>query len=210
MFQGREFTLCYITGENDVASVSRAALLAAAVDCGVDLIQIRQKHPPVAARALMQLAAPVVESARGSRSHVVINDRVDIALALGAAGAHLGAQSLPARIVRPIVTQDFLIGVSCHSLAEALEAEAAGADYLLLGPVFETPSKLAYGPPLGLDRFGQIASKIEIPTLALGGITLERVKPCLESGAAGIAAIRLFEEAPSLPERVAKLRAARG
>lgn len=159
-------------------------------------------------RPLMRLAEPAILRSRNGPSRIVINGRLDVALALGATGVHLGRDALPAECARAIAPVDFLVGVSCHSLEETRAAESAGADYLLLGPVFETPSKLAYGPPLGLRRFSQIVAQIKTPTLALGGITIERVKPCLEAGADGIAAIRLFEDAPSLARRVADLRTA--
>lgn len=197
------FNLCYIT--SDQTALSLAPLLDEAIACGVDLIQIRRKF--METRPLMRLAEPAIRRARGGASRVIINGRLDVALALGAAGVHLGHDALPADPVRAIAPPDFLVGVSCHSLEEAEAAESARADYLLLGPVFETPSKLAYGPPLGLDRFGQIVAQIKTPALALGGITVERVKACLEAGAAGIAAIRLFEDAPSLSRRVAELYA---
>ncbi|MGH9345563.1 MAG: thiamine phosphate synthase [Terriglobia bacterium] len=199
------FRLCYITDHKKPEDQLLPALLTEAIGCGIDLIQIRQKF--METRPLMRLAGPAIDRARGTLSRVVINDRLDMALALGAAGVHLGSHSLPARAVRPVVPPGFLVGVSCHSLEEAEAAELAGADYLLLGPVFETPSKRAYGPPLGLDLFRQIAAQVKTPTLALGGITLDRVKPCLDAGAAGIAAIRLFKDAPSLAGRVAELRA---
>ncbi len=205
------FRLCYITaslqaGESsDLAASPLPALLTEAIRCGIDLIQVRQRF--METRPLMELAGPAIDSARGTSSRIVINDRLDVALALSAAGVHLGNHSLPAQAVRPIAPPDFLVGVSCHSFEDAQAAESAGVDYLLLGPVFETPSKPTYGPPLGLDRFRQIAAQVKTPTLALGGITLDRVKPCLDAGAAGIAAIRLFEDAPSLAGRVDELQA---
>ena len=101
---------------------------------------------------------------------------------------------------------DVLVGVSCHSMEEALKAEAAGANYILLGPVFDTPSKRRYGPPLGLNKLSEVANRIRIPVLALGGITVERVRPCLEAGATGIAGIRLFQEGPSIADRIRVLR----
>lgn len=156
---------------------------------------------------MLHLTEAAVARASGSASRVVVNDRLDVALAAGAAGVHLGQHSMPARRVRAIAPPGFLVGVSCHSLEEAATAESAGADYLLLGPVFETPSKLAYGPPLGLEKFGEIASRLRTPILALGGVTPDRVKACIDAGAAGIAAIRMFEEADSLAALVSQLRA---
>ena len=172
------------------------------------MVQIREKD--LAARDLLDLAKAAVAAAnrRGSEgSRVVVNDRLDVALAAEAHGVHLGTQSMPADVVRRSVPQDFLVGVSCHSLQEALAAGAAGADYLLLGPIFETPSKLAYGSPLGLARLREVALHVKTPVLALGGITVDRVKACLEAGAAGIAAIRLFQDCDSLEARVRELRA---
>ncbi len=140
-------------------------------------------------------------------ARVVVNDHVDVALAGGADGAHLAAHSMPVQVVRRFVPRAFLIGVSCHSLGEAMAAESGGADYLVLGPVFETPSKLGYGPPLGLEELRNITSRIRIPVLALGGITVERIRPCLEAGASGIAGIRIFQDCESVQERVRELRA---
>ena len=138
---------------------------------------------------------------------MVVNDRVDVALAAGADGVHLGAHSMPAQVVRRFAPRPFVIGVSCHSLAEAMAAESGGADYLVLGPVFETPSKLGYGPPLGLEKLRNVTSRIRIPVLALGGITVDRIRPCLEAGASGIAGIRIFQDCESVQERVRELRA---
>ncbi len=142
-----------------------------------------------------------------ARARVVVNDRLDVALAAGAGGVHLGGQSMPVSTVRQAAPHPFVIGVSCHSLGEAIAAESAGADYLLLGPVFETPSKLKYGPPLGLDELRKVTAQVRRPVLALGGITVERVRPCLEAGAAGIAGIRIFQECESIEALVRELRA---
>jgi thiamine-phosphate pyrophosphorylase len=107
--------------------------------------------------------------------------------------------------VRAIVPADFLVGASCHSFEDVLDAESAGADYVLLGPIFETPTKLAYGPPLGLTPLREATGRAAIPVYALGGLTVDRGVQCLEAGAAGIAGIRIFQNAASLPQLLAEL-----
>jgi thiamine-phosphate pyrophosphorylase len=174
----------------------------------VDLVQIREKD--LATRELLDLVKAAVDSASEQSTggtRVVVNDRLDVALVAAAHGVHLGMRSIPTQVVRAHVPGDFLVGVSCHSLEEALAAQSAGADYLLLGPVYETPSKLPFGPPLGLAKLRAVTSRVSLPVLAVGGITLERVRPCLAHGAGGIAGIRIFQDCKSLEARVRELRA---
>jgi thiamine-phosphate pyrophosphorylase len=199
------FQLGYITDRRSLHGTSLESFLCETIRAGVDLIQIREKD--LSTRELISLTEQAVSCASGSASRIVVNDRLDVALSVGAAGVHLGHHSMPTRAVRAIVPQGFLIGVSCHSLEDAVAAESEGADYILFGPVFETPSKLPYGPPLGLQKLQEVTARVKAPVLALGGITLERVKPCLEAGARGIAGIRIFQDASSLPELITELRA---
>lgn len=199
-------SLCYITDGRSLAPKPLLPRIQEAIHAGVDLVQIREKH--LATRELLELAKAAVDAALGTATRIVVNDRLDVALAAGAAGVHLGRQSLPARVVRQQVSKDFLVGVSCHSLQEARSAASAGADYVVLGPIFATPSKLAYGPPLGLQKLREVTAQVKIPVLALGGITLERVRSCLAAGAAGIAGISIFQNCESLQCRVQELRAA--
>ena len=196
--------ICYITDRKSLPGRSLEAFAPEVIAAGVDLIQIREKD--LETRALLNLALNLVAASQGHASRVVINDRLDVALAAGAAGVHLGRLSLPAQQVRRIVPQDFQVGASCHSVTEVRAAEEAGANYVLLGPIFETPSKLGYGPPLGLESLRRAASMVSIPILALGGITVERAWQCREAGAAGFAGIRIFQEAPSVARRVQELR----
>jgi thiamine-phosphate pyrophosphorylase len=124
---------------------------------------------------------------------ILVNTRVDIALAAGAAGVHLPSGSPPPRYWRAITPPDFLIGVSCHTLEEVRAAEQDGADYTLFGPVFAPRSKSADLPPRGLDRLAEAARAVGIPVLALGGITRQNESECTSAGAAGVAAIALFQ-----------------
>lgn len=196
--------ICYITDRKSLPGRSLETFAPEVIKAGVDLIQVREKD--LETRALLDLAQCLVTASQGHASRVVINDRVGVALAAGAAGVHLGHQSLPTAAVRRIVPLEFQIGVSCHSAAEVRAAQEAGANYVLLGPIFKTPSKIAYGPPLGLEALRQAAAEVGIPVLALGGITVDRARRCRDAGAAGIAGIRLFQEAPSVERRVQELR----
>jgi thiamine-phosphate pyrophosphorylase len=136
----------------------------------------------------------------------MVNDRLDVALAAKAHGVHLGTRSMPVELVRSLEPQEFVVGVSCHSLEESLTAQAAGADYILLGPIFATPSKLAYGPPLGLAKLRELTLQVTIPVFALGGISRDRAAICLQNGAAGIAGIRIFQDCDSVEALVRELR----
>jgi len=198
------FKLCYITDRLALRPAPLLGFIRKAIQAGVDLIQIREKD--LGTRPLAELVKAAVESARGVGTRVLVNDRLDVGLAAGAAGVHLGTRSVPPRAVRKHVPAGFLVGVSCHSVEDALEAESAGADYVLLGPVFATPSKLHYGAPLGIEKLREAAGRVKIPVLALGGITVERVRPCLEAGATGIAGISVFQTCDSLDQRVRELR----
>ena len=197
--------LCYITDRLALGAKPLMPLIQDSVRSAVDLIQIREKD--LAARPLVELVRAAVECARGTGTRVVVNDRLDVALAVGAHGVHLGTQSLPALAVRRWVPDNFLIGVSCHSIEEALAAEAAAGDYIVLGPIFATLSKLAYGLPLGLGKLREVAARVQVPLLALGGMDIQRVKPCLAAGATGIAGISIFQNSDSLQARVRELRA---
>ena len=197
--------LCYITDRRALEPKPLLPRIQEAIRLGVDLVQIREKDLPT--RELLELVGAAADAARARATRLVVNDRLDIALVAGADGVHLGTQSIPARAVWNIVPEGFLIGVSCHSRQDVLAAEAAGADYVALGPIFETPSKFAYGPPLGLDVLRDTASDARIPLLALGGISVERVRACLDAGASGIAGIRIFQDAGSFEVRMRELRA---
>jgi thiamine-phosphate pyrophosphorylase len=175
---------------------------------GVDWVQLREKE--LEGRALGELARQAMEAA-GGQTRLIVNDRLDVAIAAAAGGVHLGGQSLPVEAVRRWcraggVPAGFLVGASCHSLGEARAAERDGADYILFGPVFATPAKLPFGPPQGLERLEEVCRNAGIPVLAIGGVTIENAGACFARGARGIAAIRLFQQAQDPAAVVARLR----
>lgn len=181
------------TTPDDPQFLNVLRLVEAAVAARVPLFQIREKALP--ARVLFQLVVRAVEITRGRETRMLVNDRSDIARAAGADGVHLTSESLPADVVRRIYGEDFLIGVSTHSLEEARIARIKGADFVVFGPVFETESKRVFGPPQGLEKLREVCSELrEFPVIAIGGITLDNAKACLEAGASGIAGISLFNE----------------
>lgn len=159
----------------------------AALRGGVDAVQLREKDLP--ARVLQQLAHELLRLCRRHGARLLINDRIDVALAVDADGVHLPATSFRVAEARALLGTDRLIGVSTHDPDEVAAAAREGADYAVFGPVFETPSKAAFGPPQGVDRLRRAVAAAAIPVLAIGGITPARVREVRDSGAAGVAAI---------------------
>lgn len=151
-----------------------------------DWVQIRNKE--ISARDLAQ----IVREAMRFHPKIIVNTRVDVAIACGAAGAHLPAGSIAPNIFRAITPAGFLIGVSCHTFEEATQAEADGADYVLFGPIFAPISKLSDLEPRGLEELAKVTRAVKIPVLALGGITNANAQACVDRGAAGVAGISLF------------------
>lgn len=201
---------------------SLLASVAAAAAAGVQWIHLREKD--LDARDLARLTRATIarfaplnpDTAKTSplAPHIFVNDRLDVAIAERAGGVHLGENSLRAsdakRLLRNLTTgshrAEFLVGVSCHSLSSAVAAAAAGADYIFFGPIFPTPSKRMYGPAQGLQTLAEVCHALSIPVLAIGGVNAKNTAQCLETGASGIAAIRLFQQPHELQAVAGLLR----
>jgi thiamine-phosphate pyrophosphorylase len=216
-----KFIVCYVTDRHslDIAAgenreVALAQHIEAALRAGIHWLQIREKDLP--ARKLAELTRIAVRACKNlpqtpgrSELRVLVNDRWDVAWVAGAGGAHAGEKSLPVGVLREqrraAGLANFLIGASCHSLDAARNAAQEGADYVFFGPIFTTPAKAVFGPPQGLRKLEEVCGAVSIPVIAIGGINVENAAACREAGAAGIAAIRLFQQKGDLRETVAKL-----
>jgi thiamine-phosphate pyrophosphorylase len=175
-------------------------LIQRACAAGIDRIQIREKD--LGGRALMRLVRQALEVVDGTRATLLVNDRLDVALSASAHGVHLGREGLPADVARRIAGDEVIIGASAHSLEEALEAQERGADYLFIGPVFPTPSKAAFGEPLGVPKLESILRRVKIPAYAIGGVTPERLAILRNLPLTGVAMISAFVRAPSVAELI--------
>lgn len=228
--------LCYVTDRRSLNVMPGIALEAALVEhiaiaaVGVDWVQIRERD--LAARPLAELTRDAIARTRrlgtDCAARIIVNDRVDVAVTEGADGVHLGESSLAVADVAAWVKRtasgvvvsdhgaasqfpvgasaDFLIGASCHSLEAAQTAVRGGADYIFFGPVFATPSKAKFGEPQGAKKLAAVCSEVSVPVIAIGGITLVNAGECMAAGAAGIAAIRLFQDAADPGQVISSLK----
>lgn len=179
--------------------------VARAVAGGVDWVQIREKAAP--AREVLDTVEAVQRLTEGTGCGVIVNDRVDAALAAGADGVHLAKRSLPPERVRPLLPTGMLMGASVHSVEEAVEAERQGVDYVTFGHVFPTPSKPGLSPR-GLTALRQVVEAVDIPVLAVGGITAAQLPHVLATGCAGVAVIGAILAAEDPEEEARRLKRA--
>ena len=170
--------------------------VAAAAAAGIDLVQVRERD--MDARALSRLVSRCLDAVKGTRTRVLVNDRLDVALTTGAHGVHLRSDSMSAPRSRSLAPIGFLIGRSVHSVDEAVRVTAdGGVDYLLFGAVFATPSKPGH-PPAGVRMLADVAAATSVPVLGVGGITAETVTQLAGTGSAGFAAIGWFADGRGL------------
>ena len=190
-----ELSLCLVTDRTQTRGRDLVAVVGECLAAGLPAVQVREKD--LGAADLAFLCRRLVAIARDTGAMLVVNDRVDVALAVGADAVQRTHASLPVDDIRAIAGLRLRIGSSVHSLQDAVDAELKGADWVTYGPVYETPSKRPYGPAQGLQRLGEVARGLRIPVIAIGGITPERVKEVREAGARGVAAISFILAADS-------------
>lgn len=197
-----------VTDRHQAQGRDLAEVLCQALKGGLRVVQLREKD--LTTREVYHLAEKLLAVTRAAGAALFINDRVDVAMALSADGVHLTRRSLPPREARDLLGPGRLIGVSCHSLADVREAEEGGADFVVLGPIFDTPSKAPFGPPLTTTVVRQARAATSLPILGIGGIDRARVSEVLAAGADGVAVISAVMAAPDPGAAVAELLAAVG
>jgi len=182
-----QFDLYLVTDRKQTAGRDLFWVLEQALDGGVKGIQLREKD--LGGGELFHLAERIKALCDAHHASFLINDRVDVAMAVDADGVHLGGASIPVRTARKLMGDNKLIGVSTHSLKEAEESEQAGADFLAFGPVYFTSSKAPYGEPQGLGPLKKVMEKISIPVYAIGGIKADNIGDVKATGVRGVSLI---------------------
>lgn len=190
-----------MTDRRQTAGRDLVEVLDQTMAAGVRAIQLREKDLDTI--DVYRLGERLLPIARERGALLIVNDRVDVAMALGADGVHLTGKSLPPKEARALVGTDILVGVSCHGLADVEEAVSGRVDFVVLGPIYATPSKAPYGPPLGLGMLRQARAICPLPILAIGGINAHRVPEVVGAGADGVAAISAVLAAPD-PEKASR------
>ena len=196
-----DFTLYLIAGRGETLGRNLEFVVEEALRGGVRAVQLRDKS--LSTKELYETAYELRRLTSRYGAKLIINDRVDIALAVDADGVHVGAGSLPIYKVRRLLGERKLIGVSCHNHIQAITAQDMGADFITFGPVYYTASKAQYGAPVGLERLLSATATLQIPVFALGGINRENCAEVIASGVRGVALISAIMSAPD-PREAAK------
>ena len=200
-----DFNLLLITGRGETLGRNLEFVVEEALRGGVRAVQLREKD--LSSKKLYETAYELRHLTSRYGAKLFINDRIDIALAVDADGVQIGASSLPTYKARQLLGESKLIGVSCHNQIQAITAQENGADFITFGPVYFTPSKAAYGDPVGLELLGTIAEMLQIPVFALGGIGLANCAEAVSSGVRGVALISAVMSAQKPREAVKGLLA---
>ena len=198
--------LCVITDANLVPGRDHVAIAGAALAGGADMIQLRDKTKTGNLRDLLPQARAIQSLCRSRGAVFIVNDRVDLAVAADADGAHVGQEDLPAESARRLLGPRRLLGVSTHDVIQAEKAQLAGADYIGFGPMFATGTKETGYTPRGLEALRAVRRAVSLPILAIGGIDLENVRSVVEAGATAPAVISAVVAAPDIAAAAAAFR----
>jgi thiamine-phosphate diphosphorylase len=203
-----DWSLYFVADVSAAGGRDLAALVEAAAEGGVTAVQLRAKE--LGTRDFLNLALRLVERLAARRVPLLINDRVDVTIACGAAGVHLGQDDLPVADARRLLGKGRVIGLSVNTLQEALAAEAAGADYIGLGPVFATTTKVTPLPVLGAEGVARVRTRVKLPIIAIGGVNEENARRLMEAGADGVAVVSALMNASDPAAAARRLRQALG
>jgi len=182
-----ESRLFLVTDRHQTKGRPLVPLLQRVLTAAAPAIQLRERD--LSARELVTLALEVQAVTASRRSQLLINDRIDVALALEGVGVHLRNNSLPVSVARQVLGTQRLLGISVHAVEEAVQVESQGADYIVLGPIYETPSKQMFGPPLGIHTLERACRLVRLPIIGIGGVTAARAREMRRAGAFGVAVI---------------------
>ena len=198
-----DFRLLLVTDRQQTGGRPLLDVLTSALAAGVRAIQLRERD--LSSRDLLRLARDVQRLTIASGAQLLINDRVDVAMTLDNVGVHLRANSLPVAVARKLLGGQRVIGVSAHSVDEVVRGEAEGADYVVLGPVYETPSKTMYGAPLGVRALEEACRRVRVPVIGIGGVTATRARDVRRAGAFGVAVVTAVLAADDVERAVREL-----
>ena len=182
-----ESRLFLVTDRHQTKGRPLVPLLQRVLTAAAPAIQLRERD--LSARELVTLALELQAVTASRRSQLLINDRIDVALALEGVGVHLRSNSLPVSVARQVLGTQRLLGISVHAVEEAVQVESQGADYIVLGPIYETPSKQMFGPPLGIHTLERACRLVRLPIIGIGGVTAGRAREMRRAGAFGVAVI---------------------
>lgn len=199
-----DWSLYVITDARLARGRSHEEVIEAAIAGGATIVQYREKEGPT--RKLVDEARSLRELTRRHGVPFIVNDRLDVALAVDADGVHVGQDDLPASIARRLIGPEKILGVSATNLEEALRAEQDGADYLGVGPIFATPTKPDAAPPMGLEGLAEVCRRVSIPVVAIGGINDQNAAAVIEAGADGVAVVSAVVAAPDVAAAARRLR----
>jgi thiamine-phosphate pyrophosphorylase len=201
-----DWSVYIITDRHAVGDRSLLTVVRAAIAGGATAVQLREKDATT--RAMLELARALHEITQEAGVPLIVNDRIDVALAIGAEGVHVGQDDMPAPLARQLIGPERILGVSAETVELARQAEQEGADYLGVGAVYATPSKADAGAPIGITGLQEIVQATTLPVVAIGGITLDNAPTVHQTGAAGVSVISAVMSAPDPAAAARQLREA--